>query len=364
MKAIDVVNQLAGKLPQLTDLFTTNVSVISLSRAGSVATADTAAPHNLVVGQSVFIKGSNSPITITSLTRALTVGTLVTDVDHDITLKSQPTVELSGSVESEFNEIFTILSVPNRRTINFTMVDSGPTIATGTPLLVDGSSEFQNWNGLFNVDTAATTTQFTYTLVNTPPLLVASGAISAAISPRISSGISDERCLEAYTKQSVNDLWAFVVLGDVVASKSRDVDSDAVDNIQRTEYYRQQLVYPFNVIVIIPTSNERAARVARDQAEDIFPLLTQSLAGFGFNSGLAVGAQNATVFVDHGFAAYNSAFYVHSYTFQQVADLTFDDTIGYDVDVAFRDIDTDIRLDIGTEEDAIQADINLDDVEL
>ena len=368
MKASDIVNQLANKLPNFSDSFTNNVSITSLTRVGFTATADTGAAHNLTVSQSAFIRGAESPITISSLTRVSTVGTLITASDHDITFDQfelTQSVELSGSVESEFNGSFVILSVSNRNTITFTMVDSGATVATGTPLLLNGSSIFQGYNGLFSVVSTPTTTQFTYTLTTTPPLTTATGAIILAASPRISSGISEERCIEAYTKQTTsNDLWAFVILGDVIASKSRLIDSDAVANIQRGEFFRQQLVQPFSIMVIIPTPDDRAARTARDLAEDIFPLLSKSLTSFKFNSGLTVGAQNPVIFVDHGFAAYNTAFYVHTYSFQQVADLTFDDTIGYDDDVAFRDIDTDIRLDVGTREDAIKADVNLDDVPL
>lgn len=360
MKAVDIVAQLAAKLPKLSDKFTTNISVTSLTNVGVTATADTATAHGLVIGDSVNITGAESPITINSLTRAGVVGTLVTATPHDLTEETSGTVDISGAVEAEFSGIFTILTVIDRNTVTFTMTDAGAVVATGTPQLLNGFSIYQGYNGLFAVASAPTTTQFTYTLITTPPLTTATGTIIARTAPRISSGISQDRCLEAYTTQAGDNLWAYVILGDVVASKSRKIDSDAVANLQTGEDYRQQLIQPFMVMVVIPTVTEIAGRVARDLAEDLFPPICKSLLLSKFDSGLRVGSQNPVAFVDHGFAAYNTAFYVHTYAFEQVADLTFDDTVGYPDNVAFRDIDTNIFLDPGTGENTIEANVNLD----
>jgi len=368
MKASDIVSRLALKLPNYVNDFTGNIAINSLTRSGSTATADTAAVHGRSIGDQVNIVGSESPLSISSLTRLGLVGTLVSVTDHDIREDSftlSEVVKLSGSAESEFNGSFVILTVPNRKTITFTMANSGATIATGSPLLLNGSNYLQSYNGLFSVASVPTTTQFTYTLIGTPPLTAATGTIIAHTAPRVSSGISDQRCIDAYTKQSTGDTWAFVILGDVVASKSRKIDSDAVDNQQRGGEWRQQLIQPFDIMVIIPTSSEAAARSAGDLAHnEVFQGLVKSLVGFKFNSGLTVGAQNPVQFVDHGFSAYSTAFYVHSYSFQSVSDLTFSDTIGYDNDVAFLDIDTAIILDVGTGKDTIDADVNLDDISL
>jgi uncharacterized protein YndB with AHSA1/START domain len=363
MKATDVVAQLAVKLPEFTDKFTSDFSITSLTRSGSTITAVTSAAHGLVAGNAVNIQGSESPITITSLTRSTTTGTLVTGTNHDLTEETGGTVEISGATEPEFNGTFTILSVVNRQTITFTMSDSGPTTATGSPLLLNGSSYLQSYNGLFAAATVPTTTSFTYTLAGPtlPPLTTATGTIVARINPRISAGISQERCLAAYTAGSE---WCFVILGDAVASKSRRIDSDAVENLQKGENYRQQLVQSVTIMVVLPAKSEIAAANARDVAEDLLLPFCKSLLGVKFDSQLTVGAQNPLNFVDHGFAAYTTAYYVHTYEFQTVADITFSDTIGYDDNVAFRDIDTNILLDVGTGEDAIEANVNLDETAL
>jgi len=360
MKAEAVINQLALRLPQYTDKFTTNISVVSLTRSGTTVTVETAAVHGLTVGKQVNIQGAKTPLTIASLTRSGTVGTLVLDNNHDMTEGENTSVELSGAVEAEFNGTFTLLSVQNRKTITFTMADAGPVTATGTPLLLNGASILQQYNGLWAVATVPDTTHFTYEITDTTLYTPAAGTISARLEPRISGAISEERLIAAYTAQPTGNYWAFVVLGDVIASKSRHIESDAVDNLQRGHEYRQQIVQPFTVFVFIPTSAEVSARDARDAAEDLFRPICRALIQKKFDSGLNVGAQNPVVFTDHGFVAYNAAFYVHSYAFQATADITFEDTIGYDDDVAFRDISLTMGVDVGTE--VMTADIDLDDV--
>lgn len=365
MKSSDIVLRLAQKLPPLTDKFTNNINLLTLTRVAMVATGTTAAAHGLVVGQQINITGSESPITISTLTRSGVIGTLITSTDHDITEITGQVVKMSGSNEVGFNGTFTLINVVNRKTITFTMIDAGPVTATGAPLLLNGSSIFQGYNGLYAVATTPTTTTFTYVLTTTPALTTATGTIVARTNPRISRAISEQRAIDAYTAQPTpNDAWAFVILGDVLASKSRKIDSDATANIQRGEEYRQQLIQPFSVIVIIPTSSEISGADARDLAEDLLRPLCRSLIFSKFDSGLYVGAQNPVVFSDHGFLAYDTAFYVHSYAFQAVADLTFDDTIMYDDNVALRNIDTNIFLDVGTGEDPIEANVDLDNTAL
>jgi hypothetical protein len=99
----------------------------------------------------------------------------------------------------------------------------------------------------------------------------------------------------------------------------------------------------------------------RDDAEDLFRPICRSLLFSAFDSGLHVGEQSPLQFVQHGFSSYNTAFYIHAYQFEQTVDLTFDDTVGYDLDVAFRDITLDIKVDIGTGEPSLTADIDLDE---
>lgn len=358
MKSADVVARLANQLPRLVDQFTTNVGVTSLTSAGTTATATTAGAHGLTVGQGCIITGAVTPVAIATFTRAGTVGTIVTSADHDVTLGSVASADVEGANEAEFNGSFVITGVSNRRTILVEMADAGPTAATGTLLLTNGESALGQYNGAFTVDSVPTTTTFTYTLrkaVHSPAL----GTPTVKHSARITSAATIDRIVDMYTEDPPGEYWLFVVTGDVLASKSREVRSDAVDNIQRTEYFRQQLTQDVTLYLVVPSSDETSGALARDVAEALFKPICQSILLAKFDSLLTNGALRPLQFVAHGFAVYTSAYYMHSFGFQQVAELGFDDTIGYDEDVAFRDIDLSIGPDLGAGE--MTSNIDLDE---
>jgi hypothetical protein len=237
------------------------------------------------------------------------------------------------------------------------MADSGATTATGTRILENGFSYLQSYNGLKQVTAVPTTTSFEYTI--SAELKDATGTIVARTQPCVTASATIERFAASYTPQAIDKFWAVVVLGNVEASKDRNSLADGVSNIQRGEHFRQQTIQPFTIYVFIPTTTEIAAREARDDAEDLFRPICQSVLFTKFDSQLFVGKQGPVQFSNHGVSAYNTAFYVHSYDFQQTVDITFDDTVGFDDDVAFRDIDLTIGLDFGTQE--LTASIDLDE---
>lgn len=359
MRASDVVAQLAAKLPKFSDKFTTNVSVTSLVQVGGVATA-TAVAHGLTAGKQANIVGAKAPLVVSSLTRSGVVGTLVTANPHDMTRGYSTEVELAGAVEAIFNGTFDIISVPDRYTVTFTMANSGATVATGSPLLLNGGNYLNQYNGLRNVIAAPTPDTFTFA-VPTTLYSPAHGTIVARTLPRISAVLQEDIIVDAYTKQPQNAIWAFVVLGDVTANKSRQTDTDAVSNIQRGEHFRVQLIQPVTIYVVIPSSAELAGRSARDTCEELLKPLCQSILMKKFDSLLSVGEKGPLQFVGHGFAAYHRAFYMHAFQFMQTSDMTFADTIGYDDDVAFRNIDLTIGSDVGNGVSTIEtASINLD----
>jgi len=359
MKAADVVQQLALKLPQHTDKFTTNVNVSSLTQSGGTATATTATAHGLTVGKQVNITGAKVPLAVSSLTRSGTVGTLVTASAHDLTEGVSTTVEITGAIEAEFNGTFTVLTVPNRTTVTFTMADAGATIATGTPLLLGATNYLNQYNGLHEVLTVPDTTSFTFSVASTVGS-PAYGTIEARTLPRVTAVVSEEIILQAYTKQGPSELWAFVVLGDVTANRSRQTETDAVQDTQRGQYFRAQLIQPLTVYVVVPSALENAARSARDLCEELLQPITQSILFKRFNTYLTVSQRGPLQFVGHGFAAYSRAFYLHAYEFQQLADLTFADTAGFDDDVAFRDLSLSLVPEQGTQVTVMTAGINLD----
>lgn len=369
MRAADVVAQLAVLLPQRTDQFTGNVVVSSLTRAGTTMTAVTAVPHDMEDGDAVAIVGATTQITIGSLTRSGEVGTLVTDSDHDLTDGVNPTITTSGAAESEFNGTFDVINVDNRRTVRFVMADAGATTATGSPILEDAESALRSYDSTFEVTTVPTPTSFTFEQPDTTLLDPApTASIEARTKPRISAGVNPERILAAYTKKEVDELWLFAVLGDVNASKSRAIRSDAIDNLMPGDNFRQQIIQSVTLYMFVPAERQIAAATARDDSEDLFQPICQSVLGSSFDSGLFVGEEGKLQFVGHGTWDYNTSVYVHQYAFQQVVDLYEQDTVGPDLDVAFRNIDmtSTPELPSGQTEDTpvLTAIIDLDDVPL
>lgn len=369
MKANDVILQLAKRLPEFTTLFNDVLDATATS-SGLTATVDTSpTPHDLTVGNAVIITGAQVPIVITSLSRVGTVATAICGAgppsiaDHDLTEFIPTQVIISGANNATFNGSKTLLSVPNRQTFTFQVADTGDLVDTGAPLLLNGTSALQTYNGVFEVISTPTPQTFTYTLLQELPQPI--GGIVVNTNSRVSGAVEIERATQAYTKQNINKLWAFVVMGDTIASKNRSTLSDATSNEQRQQQgdaFRQQIISTVSVFVFIPSSSEVGGRLARDTAQDLFRPICQSILNERFDSGLFNAEYNSLQFNNHGFFFYNAAFYIHQYTFEQVEDLQFEDTVGFSVDVAFRDIGLTQQIDFGTE--LITASIDLDDVPL
>lgn len=362
MRAADIVLQLRNRIPQLTGLFTTDVRVRTITRAGTVLTVQCYDDHGLQSGRAVALTGAITRIPLTALSRSGTVGSLTTYMDHDLTELIAPTISISNANEAEFNGTFNVIAILNRRNITFEMADAGPTQATGSPYLLDAENVFRNYNMTFEVKDAPSTSSFRLYEGNSN-LYAPEGTIVARARPRIASAVNPDRMMDAYSQKDEDELWMFVILGPVVASKNRAVGSDAVDNLNHGVEFRQQLLQDFSVYVVIPCSNEIGAANARDTAEDLFRPICRSLVGIAFDSGLYVGEQGRVHFVQHGPYVYNTAFYVHEYAFQQVVDMTYDDTVGPNDDVAFRDLDFTMDPDLGGTT-KLAGSIDLDDVPL
>lgn len=362
MRTQDIIFQLSAKLPALVDDFTTSFSISSLTRSGTTVTGTTTVAHGLKINEAVNIVGAQTPIAITSITRVGIVGTLVTATDHDATAGVPVNVELEGSTESEFNGSFKVIQVKNRKTITFEIADSGPTTGTGTPLLLNASNVFKSYNGLQKVTSVPTATTFTYELTDSTLFTPASGTITAKTRPRITGAATDERALASYTKQKSGDAWLYVVMNDGVANKSRTLDIDGGDNVQRTNHFKQFISQTVSLFVFIPTVNNIGGREARDRAEELFRPICQSILFAKFDSLLFSEKYNALMFNNHGFHNYDTALYIHRYTFEMTLLLAVEDTVGADEDFAFRDIDMTQAHDVGT--GVITSDIDLDDIPL
>lgn len=361
MRASDIVTQLCVLLPRLTDKFTDDVSVNSISRSETLMTVNCNVKHDLEVGQSFAVVGTDVPITIASFNRVGTVGTIVVSTKHDLTEPIVSTVRVTGATESELNGTFMISNIPNRKTIIVAMDDSGATSVTGLPKLRDAESQLRDYNSTYEVVDVISPTQFSFIHSVTGLSDPVGDNMLIRTKPRITAGVSIERLVDGYTTGKINKYWMFVVLGDPRVSQSRLIESDAIANIQRASEYRQQMIEPFDVYVVMQVVDEIAARESRDVASDLLRPILRSLLFSKFDTGLYANLENAVQFAGHGVHTYNTSVYVHAYSFEQVADIYFEDTVGPDLDVAFRNIDFSIFSDFGTQVESLDGTIDLDD---
>ena len=360
MKALDIINQLQSVLPQVTNLFTTTITPTSITASGTTATVTTASPHGFLVSRVVAVSGSFAPISITSITRVATVATAITATNHDLTDGFFDNVLLSGANESEFNGTFPFIHQEDRRTFTFTVSDSGATTGTGSMLLEDPGKP-QGYNGLVTITAVPTTTTFEYALAQ-PLTIAATGTILIHSGLRVTGAATIDRALEMYTKQNLNELWAFVVLDEGLVSKDRTSRNDGVSSIGPGSDRRQQLIQNASVFIFSESTSNISGRTIRDQMVDVRKFLLKSIVGVKFDSDLDANDGSGLVFVTDGIEIYNKALYVHRFDFQLLTSVTNNDTVDPSLNVAFRDITMAMNTTLGTE--SLLATIDLDDTPL
>lgn len=362
MKASDIIKQLQIVLPTVTDSFSTQIALLSVTPAGTTATAKTATDHTFSIGDAVNITNTFAPIGIVSITRDGDVGTATTATPHDITFnEAQPVhteVTLSGSNESEFNGTFALVSAKNRKTFQFTMDDSGPTVATGSMLLDDPPSPV-GYNGLQVITAIPQADEFQYELsIALTEASVGSGVVHSDV--RVTGAASVERAEQMYTEQAnQDDMWAFAVLGDTTASKDRNSRNDGITSAAPAGDRRQQIYQNFSVFVFNPSTGDLSGRASRDDMEDVMVSLFKALLYWKAPPGLASDNGLGVVFVAHALHGYNTATYMQEFQFQLVLDITRSDTVKDSLNVAFRDIDLTMGTNLGTGK--LTATIDLDD---
>jgi hypothetical protein len=362
MKVDDIVRQLKIYLPSLTDYFTDLVPVATLTSSGLVATVTTTVPHNLVTGAYAHISGALVPNPITTLVRTGTIASATTTYNHDQTFGYQENVLISGATEALYNGSHKLLSVPNRKNFTYEISASAPLVATGSPQILE-DLKWEGYNGWHSI-TVIDSVTFTFPLsrvLRSP----ASGTILLKVNPRIAGVVSIDEAREAYTKQVSSKLWAFVVAGDISASRNRSEETDATFVKPNWVEFRQLVLQPIHVFIMIPSTDRISKRYARDMADDLLVLLCQTLTGATFSSGFTEEPYSTLVFRTSAFGTDGNSFYIHEFVFEGTAQITFADTFVRDESVAFRDVvDKYQSVFIDDDEIKFEGNINLDEVPL
>lgn len=341
MKAVDIILKLKEIVPKYTGLFSTNLSVSSLTFSGGYVTCTCVDPHGLLAGDEIFIKGALTPVTINSLTRVNNLVTATTNSNHDLTLGYQESVTVMGATPDDYNGTHPLIGVPNRRNFIYSIATTPITPATGSPKIVENIKH--GYNGLYKVFDVIDAHSFRYAITSTPES-PAEGTITLRTGVCITGDIRMDRFLEAYTKQETDHLYAVVILGASTASKDRFTISDATNTstVPATDT-RLRVIDPFSIYIVVPTSSMITAMTSRDGMEDIFKILNKSILFQSFPVDTESQSNMGVTFVSHGAYAYERAFYIHEFNYEFVYDLVREDGVDEDDSVAFRDIDLHFR---------------------
>ncbi len=367
MKISDVIKQLQKRIPQLTDLFTDETTISTLTRSGAVVTAVTTVDHNLITGDTAVITGAVEVIPITSLTLSGQTVTAVLSSPHDLTVPGRQQlrddnlfafnkVNISGVDQSEYNGEFIVIDTPDRTTFKYTIIGT-PAAPTGTPVY----SQTTEYNGLKTI-TLIDPTTFTYPIVTTP-VSPAGGLPILNSAARISGALSLNRAIDIYTPQADdNSLWCFVVADNDQISRDRGILSDATQEIAAQNEYRVRQIEPFIVYLFIPATSSLTGIAFQDLAEDLREVFYRSLLGVNLPTVLScVTFSMITPLGDRFvFEASNDAVYIHEYRFERVTDITFKDTKGPDDNIAFQTVGMTFVPTGGTEVEELTTDFQLD----
>lgn len=371
MRAADVVDQLAAVMPLHTDGFSESLDLLSITVAGTTASATSNGAHNLVDGQIVAITGATAPAQIDTATflRTGSTATFETLQDHDLTLSERDigaggkTIRLIGATEAEFNGTFSLLRVVNRRKLIIAVADAGPTTISGAPIVEDANG------GVFNGAVAAAVTgadTFDYELPIAYPLPAVTTAAKVQTEIRIAAVADvDTYVRHIFTAKNPTDDTLVVQLGDVSLSKKRNEESDAASSASGEYAYSPLLLQPFAVYIIMNVTDDLTAATARDKVEaEYVPAIFRALSRAQFDTGFTYSEYRAT-FTGHGVYAYATpssqgrALYVHEVAFEQLAQLTSVDMAVTGDSVAMRDVDYTITTNLGTGE--LSAAVDLDE---
>lgn len=343
MKIADVVNQLAKIIPQLSDMFSDTLGIVSISGNGTIVSVETDVEHGLINNEFinvVDVTKENVIIGVTfSTVNGLSILEIETAVEHDLIFNEKVTTPqvatFTNFTDGAWNATLNLVAVLNRfkfKVVNGTAAE--PVFNSNELLLEVVAGEF---NGPQTV-TVVDTTNLTYTSILNA--VGNGGKIRARI--RIAGIVNLERAVDQY---SINVLesdkfYMFVAAPTSVdANKSRSAQTDNINESVPQNWFYSNIRDGFIILIFANVSDESGGLNAMDiLREEIFSDILLSVRGVKFNSGLECPPNGVTEFLSHGTLQYNPAYYVHQYLFEVPIVLTRSDAL-QPITRAFRDID-------------------------
>lgn len=339
MNTEDIIFKLQSRLPEKSPYFSDRLDIVGITVVGTTVTVATALDHDLSTGDQVLMGGVVSPVEIDSFVVGATETTITTVADHDLTLNPSVPYDLTQQIQitgTGFDESYLLVEVPNRRTF---VIENGVALPATVVFLQE---QGVGYNGLKTVTVTSSTT-FTYELdfVTPEPNHFDSSYVYKGM--RISGAVSIDVIEQSYSAQELDNVWAFVVLGEFSANKDRRTDDDAISTEGRQNDFRQKIIQNFDIFLYVPNKGDvltkTNGRAGRDLIEEIRVPLFQSILGDSLQSPLNAQGERVVTYTGDAPFLYNSSYYVHQVGFQQVVEITAADTAIESFNRAFRDID-------------------------
>jgi len=360
MIGVDIANQLKARLPILTNDFTDQISITSLSRSGNIITAVTNGNHLLSDDDTPTIVGAKEPITITSLTRDGLTVTAVCDTKHklpnpiNLETKFIPILEIVNTVPAEYSGNFRLTSTPDYFTFTYEITETPATPATtGGFLLLSGDFSYNGQKEVTVVDATTLTYEVESTNLQTP----AQGTIVLHKAARVDHFATLEVAEDHYTSDPDRKTqnWLYIVLGDRTAFR-KGTTADDITSLQDTNpEYRYDTQIAFFLYIFVPAINSFSGGDQADQTRDYIRPLLRSIANFLLPSNLIEGCLNPVTYINDGTEFYNNAYYVHRFEFASRGVIVNEDTVTANV-VALLELDADIK-----DKENMDIEINLGD---
>ncbi len=328
-----ILSHLQEYLPQLTDAFTNETAVNAGIKAGSPQVLRIVYnSHTYNIGDSIILAGSKLDNGINNVQQFFEDGTSIlrftTNVKHDLTEDydenlTDGKVELTGFTDSGLNDFFTLYAVPSSTTFEIEY----PTLPT-----LNGNETLREIrelgvNGTFEVTDVPDANTIDIDLVDRPEFDIKDVPNLKVIdSYRIMIVADWNRAKELYTKQSIDDLYLFIIMEDVDISKERRLENDAAASNTAQNELRVKNICRFTLDVVIPTQNavdgSQAVQLAYDE---LYTILLAVMAGAPLGSD--ENSKYISTLTSHGpVEDFNAAYYAHGYSFEYIFEYTFENT--------------------------------------
>lgn len=348
--------QLLQFLPVYTDLFADPVSTTATITGGLIAVNSPA--HGLTTGDVIPVHAADVINPITNVSFASGVATLTTTFKHDRTNASDDfyetnKAELEGFADSNYNGTFDIASLPSRTQINIART-AAPVGDLGD--LIEPRFMFIKSYTVTKVD------DDNFTLV--APQVLPEGTVfknfKYITSARIHIASNVKRALAMYTKIVSTKATMFIIFGPEAASKDRNSLSDAILSATSQNSARLTYLPEVTLLVFLNTADDLSgAKALQNIYEIIRPALRRTMYAHGFELTDDVDIQFRAVEANNTQEFYNTAEYVHSFTYQIPYQITHCQGDTFRSNVSFSDVLVNATM-FDTEGALIQADIELE----